>query len=322
MRTLNNASKHARYRKVVVRGQLCLIIRQSALKQKKKNIEGLFSFVTTYHPVVQDLKKTLMANRSQIENRPLLKTIFKRPLIISYKRGKYLKAKLVTWRQLPDNASGGSRGGSWGAAPPPPLIFRPKWGPKGWKKNFCGRPPPPPYLRVWRSISSVAPRGEFGDHHDKSASNWGHNTVEPRYNECQGTDKIWFAITRFRYIRVYNGLLVRSKSFFIYFTNTWQWRIQGRGLGGPDPPPPISFRLNWGQKGSKKFFWVPGPPFSPGLLTASPPPPPYLKVWIRHFWERENRSLDRGSTQQRAFHHFLNATRKNQNNSRLERSCS
>ena len=63
--------------------------------------------------------------------------------------------------------------------------------------------------------------------------------MELRYNECQGTDKIWFAITRFRYIRVYNGLLVRSKSFFIYFTITGQCRIQGRGLGGPGPPPPL-----------------------------------------------------------------------------------
>ena len=280
MRTLNNASKHARYRKVVVRGQLCLIIRQSALKQKQKNIEGLFSFLTTYHPVVQDLKKTLMANRSQIENRPLLKTIFKSPL-----------ARRTE------------------------------------KKFFCGRSPPPPlisgcggvYLPL-RPGATLSVTTEFGDHHDKSASNWGHNTVEPRYNECQGTDKIWFAITRFRYIRVYNGLLVRSKSFFIYFTNTWQWRIQGRGLGGPDPPRPIIFRLNWGQKGSKKFFLRDRAPLFSGSDDCLPPP--YLKVWIRHFWERENRSLDRGSTQQRAFHHFLNATRKNQNNSRLERSCS
>ena len=30
----------------------------------------------------------------------------------------------------------------------PPLIFRPKWGPKG-RKNFLGDRPPPPYLRVW-----------------------------------------------------------------------------------------------------------------------------------------------------------------------------
>ena len=31
--------------------------------------------------------------------------------------------------------------------PPPPLIFRPNWRPKGWKKVF--ETAPPPYLRVW-----------------------------------------------------------------------------------------------------------------------------------------------------------------------------
>ena len=55
--------------------------------------------------------------------------------------------------------SGGSRGGTLGSGPPPPLIFRPKWGrPKG-RKNVVlwGRLPlisgsgglPPPYLKVW-----------------------------------------------------------------------------------------------------------------------------------------------------------------------------
>ena len=51
--------------------------------------------VTTHHPTVKDFKTTLMANWSLIENQPLLKTIFKRPPIISYKRGKSLKDKLV-----------------------------------------------------------------------------------------------------------------------------------------------------------------------------------------------------------------------------------
>ena len=33
---------------------------------------------------------------------------------------------------------------------PPPLIFWPKWGPKGRKNFFGDRPPPPlPYLNVW-----------------------------------------------------------------------------------------------------------------------------------------------------------------------------
>ena len=157
--------------------------------------------------------------------------------------------------------------------------------PEGLKKKFFEAAPPPPYLRVWRSISSVAPRGEFGDHHDKSASNWGHNTVELRYNECQGTDKIWFAITRFRYIRVYNGLLVRSKSFFIYFTITGQCWIQGRGLGGPGPPPLFLDQTATSGKG-KIVRWT-EVPHSKGRFTI--------------FWMLS-----------------LNY----QNNSRLERSCS
>ena len=47
------------------------------------------------HLAVQDLKKILMENWSLIENQPLLKTIFKRPPIISYKRRKSLKDMLV-----------------------------------------------------------------------------------------------------------------------------------------------------------------------------------------------------------------------------------
>ena len=45
-----------------------------------------------------------------------------------------------------------------------------------------------------------------------------------------------------------------------------QWRIQGRGPGGP---PPVIFRTKWGPKGGKNFFW------------DRPPTPSYLKVWIR-----------------------------------------
>ena len=69
--------------------------RQLALKQKQKSKERILPFVTTYNPAVQDLKKTLMTNWSLIENQPPLETIFKRPLIISYKRGKSLKDMLV-----------------------------------------------------------------------------------------------------------------------------------------------------------------------------------------------------------------------------------
>ena len=200
--------------------------------------------------------------------------------------------------------------------------------PGGPKKIFLGPPPPPPplisgcggvYLPL-RPGAILSVTTEFGDHHDKSASNWGHNTVEPRYNGCQGTDKIWFAITKFRYIRVYNGLLVRSKSFFISLLLLGSAGSRGGAWGAR--PPPLFLDQTESRRAPKNFFGRPGPPFLRVWWQPLPPPPPYLKVWIRHFWERENRSLDPGSTQQRAFHHFLNATRKNQNNSRLERSCS
>ena len=70
--------------------------RQSALKPQKHNTaERILPFVTTYHPAVQKLKQIAMKHWSFIENQPLLKTIFKNPPIISYKRGKSLKDMLV-----------------------------------------------------------------------------------------------------------------------------------------------------------------------------------------------------------------------------------
>ena len=45
-----------------------------------------------------------------------------------------------------------------GPAPPPPLIFRPKWGPKGPKKIFGRRPLP--YLRVWMTPPPPNPLSE------------------------------------------------------------------------------------------------------------------------------------------------------------------
>ena len=44
--------------------------------------------------------------------------------------------------------------------------------------------------------------------------------------------------------------------------------------GGRGARPSLTFRPpNWGPKGGKKFFWDRPPS----------PPPPYLKVWIRHW---------------------------------------
>ena len=75
--------------------------RQSALAQKtKKGHERLLPFVTTYHPAVKNLKQILMEHWSLIQNQPLLKTIFEKPPIISYKKGKSLKDTLVTAKIL------------------------------------------------------------------------------------------------------------------------------------------------------------------------------------------------------------------------------
>ena len=69
--------------------------RQSALTQKKQANERILSFVTTYHPAVSNLKHTLMEQWRLIQNQPLLKTIYLKPPMISYKRGESLKDTLV-----------------------------------------------------------------------------------------------------------------------------------------------------------------------------------------------------------------------------------
>ena len=59
-----------------------------------------------------------------------------------------------------------------------------------------------------------------------------------------------------------------------------QWRIQGRGPGGP---PPSYCLTKMRPEEPKKFFLETGPPsYLRVCMTAPPPPPPYLKVWIRH----------------------------------------
>ena len=68
--------------------------RPSALTQKKTANERILPFVTTYHPAVDNLKQTLMEQWSLIQNQPLLKTIYLKPPIISYKRGQSLKDTL------------------------------------------------------------------------------------------------------------------------------------------------------------------------------------------------------------------------------------
>ena len=48
-------------------------------------------------------------------------------------------------------------------------------------------------------------------------------------------------------------------------------------------PPPLIVRTKWGPKSQKIFFLETGPPLSQSLDDRSPPPPAYLKVWIRHW---------------------------------------
>ena len=57
------------------------------------------------------------------------------------------------------------------------------------------------------------------------------------------------------------------------------WWIQGRNPRGRSPL--LSFRPNLWPKGRKKFFGHRTPRLPQGL--DDPGPPPYLKVWIRHY---------------------------------------
>ena len=99
--SLVNFKQHLRtrgYPKTIIERSLSGVnfdARPSALTQKKKAKERILPFVTTYHPAMNNLKQTLMEQWNLIQNQPLLKTIYLKPLIISYKRGKSLKDTLV-----------------------------------------------------------------------------------------------------------------------------------------------------------------------------------------------------------------------------------
>ena len=67
----------------------------SALTQKKKANERTLPLLTICHLVGSNLNQTLMEQWSLIQNQPLLKTIYLKSPIISYKRGKSLKDMLV-----------------------------------------------------------------------------------------------------------------------------------------------------------------------------------------------------------------------------------
>ena len=75
-------------------------------------------------------------------------------------------------------------------APAPPLIFRPNWGPKGWKIflwdcplpliSGSGNPPPPPAAApfIWRSGSATERCPSYGDSRWRDTSkylSWTHS---------------------------------------------------------------------------------------------------------------------------------------------------
>ena len=69
--------------------------RKEALRQKPSREKTILPFVTQYQPSVPSLKNILMKHWQLIEKQPLLRQIYKEPPIISYKRGRSLKDKLV-----------------------------------------------------------------------------------------------------------------------------------------------------------------------------------------------------------------------------------
>ena len=60
-----------------------------------------------------------------------------------------------------------------------------------------------------------------------------------------------------------------------------RWRIQGRHPWAPLPP--LFFDQNEARSAEKRFLETGPSPLISGSGWPTPPPPPYLKVWIRHW---------------------------------------
>ena len=69
--------------------------RKLALQQIPKTNLRILRFVTQYQPSEPNLKQILMKNWHLIEKQPLLSEIYKKPPLVSYKRGRSLKDTLV-----------------------------------------------------------------------------------------------------------------------------------------------------------------------------------------------------------------------------------
>lgn len=68
--------------------------RKTALAKKHTTHRKLLPFVTQFQPSSPCLKNILMDKWNLIQDQPLLREIFKGPPLISYRKGKLLKAKL------------------------------------------------------------------------------------------------------------------------------------------------------------------------------------------------------------------------------------
>ena len=69
--------------------------RKNALTQKQKAHKKILPFVTQFHPSLPCLKNILMEKWHLIQNQPLLREIYKKPPLISFRKGKSLKDMLV-----------------------------------------------------------------------------------------------------------------------------------------------------------------------------------------------------------------------------------
>ena len=63
--------------------------------------------------------------------------------------------------------------------------------------------------------------------------------------------------------------------------------MEDPGEGPWDPPPPLFLDQSEARRAEKNFLQIALPPLSKGLDDHHPPPPLYLKVWIRHCGEYE-----------------------------------
>ena len=68
---------------------------QALLQQNKTKKLKILPFITQYHPAVPNLKEILTRKWCLTQQQPLLNQIFKKPPIISYRKGCSLKDILV-----------------------------------------------------------------------------------------------------------------------------------------------------------------------------------------------------------------------------------